>query len=192
MQPPAPVGPPSPGIPPATPPYPASWLPPPQPPPRDRTALIVVIVVAVVIVGTVLASAILYVLVSGLIDNPGNGRLVYVVFSEPQAVNGNVTFMVAAMSAPEPSGNLRMNLRVGSNTGASTGLPANGSFRPTPVGPATYRVYGMDFDGDGALSQGDSFLVTGDGVPLPQATAFTFSLLWMDGRVISALGWSTP
>ena len=44
-----------------------------------------------------------------------------------------------------------------------------------------------------ALNAGDRFIVAGDGAPLPQATPFTFYLLWLiDGTIVASSNWTTP
>jgi len=81
-----------------------------------------------------------------------------------------------------------VNLTINNVGGAAVPLAASGqnaSLRiGTPAQKDTYHVVWIDRDGNGAVSVGDAFWVTGDGVGLPALSYVQFSLTWR------ASGWT--
>ncbi|OGS46102.1 MAG: hypothetical protein A3K66_02150 [Euryarchaeota archaeon RBG_16_67_27] len=175
----APPGPPPPY------PYPYPYYPPPR---KDNTVLIVVIVIVVVVLATIITSAILYVMVSGLIGGQPTNRPV-LTFGPAQASGGNVSFSIASVSQSFPFSSYKLTLQVGTVTGSAAAVLDEPSFTSITVGTTVYRVYWSDLGDENNLNDGDSFRVTGNGVVLPTGS-YTFYLLWSaDNAQIQTKSW---
>ena len=104
---------------------------------------------------------------------------------------GNATFAVASVSRALPVTYFRIVLQVSTVTSSPSAIASETSYAALDVGGTIYRVYWQDLGDDGDLNGGDSFRVTGDGVPLLPAS-FTFYLLWAaDGSLIQIKTWQT-
>jgi len=141
---------------------------------------------------TVVLAAVLYVMVSGLIT-PVGGNKPLVTFSAVSQASGNATISVAGASQAVSPSNYKVNLAVGTTTGAAVAMPTtSGLFATVVISGVTYRIYWTDIGGERTLNAGDNFRVTGNNIALPAATSFTFYLLWSDGSSIQSTPWATP
>ena len=114
-----------------------------------------------------------------------------VAFGDPVFIRGNVSLSVQRVSGgPYSSTGFRVNLVVNNFAGQSTPLGAGGSVVRIQIGPNTYRVSWEDLDGDGRVSERDTFAISGDGVPLPSLSSYEFDLQWQDAWTAHAF-WST-
>src|SRR2546428_12182614 len=101
-------------------PFPPRYYPAP-PPRRDNLAVIIIIVVVVVVLVSVVISAILYILVSGLIGPPVPPSPL-VVFGLVQMAGGNATIPVASTSREIDSLTLQVRL-IANGSGSSKSMP---------------------------------------------------------------------
>src|SRR3989442_2520129 len=106
-------------------PFPPRYYPAP-PPRRDNLAVIIVIVVVVVVLVSVVISAILYILVSGLIGPPVPPSPL-VVFGLVQMAGGDATTPVASTSCEIDSLTLQVRLIANGSGSSKTLPPPNGS-----------------------------------------------------------------
>lgn len=152
----------------------------------DRRALhfvtLVVAVIAIVIVTTFYAYS-LHPPPATLPDN--------VIFADVTMANGNASFTVQNTSGgPYPAAEFRTKLIVNNFASPSEGLVSNPAFTRITIGPNTYRIVWIDSDADRTVSTGDSFVVSGDGMPLPSISAYEFDLQW-EGAWIAKAFWTT-
>lgn len=116
-----------------------------------------------------------------------------VTFSAISLSSGNATIGVASASQAVSPSNYRVNLQVGQVTGTAVVMPTTGgTFVNFVVSGTTYRIYWTDIGGENTVNSGDNFRITGNGVRLPDATAFTFYFLWREGSSIQSAVWTTP
>jgi len=101
---------------------------------------------------------------SWIVDSVDGGPYTYTGFSVRLAVNGGSTLW-----AP---------------------LGRNDTIHSVVVGMVTYRIMWHDSDGNGFVSKGDSFSVTGDRAQLPSESTFEFGLKWLESWISHAF-WST-
>ncbi len=75
-----------------------------------------------------------------------------------------------------------VNLSINNVWGVAAALAPSGQNATLMIGPSahqdTYHVRWLDRDSDGAVSVGDSFWITGDGIGLPRLSYVQFSLTW--------------
>jgi hypothetical protein len=135
-------------------------------------------------------SAILYVMVSGLIRAPSNAPII--LLGRVDQTGGNATIPIRSASSMAPA-NLQMVLQANGSTSSATSLPPPDGSVLLGVGTYSLRVFWLDGTGDGLVGAGDAFRVTGDLGPLPRATSFTFTLRFHEGtsQGDSSTGWST-
>lgn len=104
---------------------------------------------------------------------------------------GNASWLVGAvLGGPYSSGGFSMRLTVNGESITWAPLGETDSGILLVVGSHSYRVVWTDVDGDGSVSLGDRFRVTGDGIPLPSASTFEFTLKWSESW-LSKASWST-
>ena len=129
-----------------------------------------------------------------IIDVPVGGNKPLVTFSAVDQSSGNATITVTGASQSVYPSNYKVNLQVGSNTGAAVAMPTTGGLYVTiTINSVVYRIYWTDIGGERTVNPGDNFRVTGNNLPLsPAATLYTFYLLWSDGSLIQQKSWSTP
>ncbi len=101
---------------------------------------------------------------SWIVDSVDGGPYAYTGFSVRLAVNGGSTLWVP--------------------------LGRSDTIHSVVVGMVTYRIMWRDADGNGSVSKGDSFSVTGDRAPLPSGSTFEFGLKWLESWISHAF-WST-
>ncbi len=109
-----------------------------------------------------------------------------VQFTPAYVTNGNGTFNVSsAANASWPWENFTVNLTINNFGTLAVPLARSGTPATFLIGSSThkdyYHVVWTDRDGDGKVSVGDSFWITGDGVPLPALSYVKFSLIWGHG-----------
>jgi hypothetical protein len=150
----------------------------------------VLVVVVLLVVGTVVMSAILYVLVSGLIRGPSNSPII--LLGPVDQTGGNASIRIQSASSMAPA-NLQMILQANGSAASATSLPPPDGSVLLGVGAYSLRVYWLDATRDGLVGAGDAFRVSGDVGPLPRATSFTFTLRFHEGtsQGDSSIGWST-
>ncbi|HEX9341870.1 MAG TPA: hypothetical protein VF992_11985 [Thermoplasmata archaeon] len=113
------------------------------------------------------------------------------VFSDVSLVDGNASFLVQGESGgPYSYGGFETTLVVNDFPGPSIGLGPPQSIARFSIGPNFYRITWLDPDADGAPGVGDSFLVSGDGAPLPSLSAYEFDLRWQGTWTAKAF-WTT-
>ncbi len=109
-----------------------------------------------------------------------------VQFDTAYIVRLNGTFNVSSDANSSWSWtSFNVNLSINNAGSVSVPLAATGQNASLLVGTAThkdtYHVIWIDRNGDGAVSVGDVFWVTGDGVGLPSLSYVHFSLTWRTG-----------
>ncbi len=113
------------------------------------------------------------------------------VFSDVALVDGNASFLVQSESGgPYPYAGFEATLVVNDFPSPSVALGPPQSLVRVSIGPNSYRITWRDAGGDGAPSPGDSFLISGDGTPLPSISAYEFDLQWQ-GTWIAKAFWTT-
>ena len=168
-------------------PFPPRYYPAP-PPRRDNLAVIIVIVVVVVVLVSVVISAILYILVSGLIGPPVPPSPL-VVFGLVQMAGGNATIPVASTSREIDSWTLQVRL-IANGSGSSKSMPPPNGSVILPAGGYTLAVFWLDQDNDQLFGAGDVLRVTGNLAPLPASTRFALDLL--STGMLAEVIWTTP
>ncbi len=172
-------------VPPAAPsaPYPPSpavaWPPPPPKKGVPAWATVVIIIVVVVVVLAALA-AVLYVMVSGLLQTPGGNARPVVTLSTPQAVPNGFEFVVESANQARLASNYRVNLVEGGASGTATTLVPAMTFT---IGANTYDVTWTDVGGEGSLTAGDVFRVVRPGGLV--TADYTVRLFWSDGMQVA-------
>ncbi len=117
---------------------------------------------------------------------PGN-----LIFSPVVLVNGNASFVVHNVSrGPYSATGFEVTLIVNDFAAPTVALGPNNSLMHITIGPNPYRVLWSDSDGDGTVDVGDSFLVSGDGGPLPALSNYEFDLRW-EMQWTAKATWST-
>ncbi|HEX9567807.1 MAG TPA: hypothetical protein VGA48_09470 [Thermoplasmata archaeon] len=180
-----PISVPSSGSPPyGAPPFPQMYYPAP-PPRRDNLALIIVVVVVVALVSVVI-SAVLYILVSGLIRAPNPPPIV--AFGPVEMTGGNATIDVSTSREIAPS-SLQVRL-MANDSGSSNSMPLPNGSIVLIAGGYILRVFWLDQDNDQLFGFGDVLRVTGDSAPLPGSTTFRLDLLATG--MLAGVTWITP
>lgn len=110
-------------------------------------------------------------------------------FDPAYMVHQNGTFNVSSDSNTSWAWTgFEVNVSINNVWGVAVALGPSGQNATLLVGSSTHRdtyhVRWMDRDGDGAVSVGDTFWITGDGAGLPQLSYVHFSLTWR------ASGWT--
>jgi len=177
------------GPPPTGPPYYPGFYPPP-PPKQTNVALIIVIVVVVIVLVTVVLAAVLYFMVSGLLQGPNAPPIVSL--GPVDQTGGNAT--IAVFSSSREIAPSTLQVRIAANgSGSSTDMPAPGGSVVLIAGGYTVRVFWLDHDNDQLFGTGDALRVTGDSAPLPSSTRFSLelSLVTSSGSMVSGVTWTT-
>ncbi len=155
-------------------------------PPTDRLGRWYLLAVFVAVAIVVAASYVVY-----SSQPPRTPRTDNLVFSRPAISDGNASFVVENTSGgPYPYYGFRVNLVVNGFAGESAPLGPGGMSIRFPIGPNVYVVVWDDADGNGAVSTGDPWAVTGDGAPLPTLSLYEFDLEWQTLWTAKAF-WST-
>ncbi len=103
-------------------------------------------------------------------------------FSTPTMSAGNATVRVDRVDGgPYPASRFAINLTVNNFAGPQIPLPSTNVTASIPIGNVVYRITWTDADHDGAVSVGDVFTITGNGLPLPSLSYCAFGLIWQGG-----------
>ena len=161
------------------------------PPRKDNTALIVVLVVVMLVIVPIVASAILYIMVSGLISSgPNTSKPVITLMLSNETATAATILVAGAQPAAVPS-NFKVNMEAGSTFGTAVSMPTSpGSSVNVYVSSfaSPFTVRWGDPGGDGLMSSGDQ-LIIGYPAGLGTGIALTFFLIWSDGSTVSQIGW---
>lgn len=156
------------------------------PPPRDRTVTIVLLVVVLFVVGSVGVSALLYVMVSGLIQGPSNPPLFLgvTVSRSSDGTNWTITFTSVPMNMNPSVTDFGLTSASGIQAVPDTALTSlGGGMVPLSSGPGS--VY-LRYNGQtsGAVTAGD-FITVGTTTSFGNSTAgyqgritFAASIVW--------------
>ncbi len=113
------------------------------------------------------------------------------VFTPATLVGGNASFAVQrAAHGPYLVAGFHVRLVVNNFVGGPAALGPNNSVTRIGIGTMAYGVVWIDADGNGAVSVGDSFLVSGDRTPLSPLSDYEFDLSWQSAWT-AHLFWST-
>lgn len=106
-------------------------------------------------------------------------------------VNGNASFEVQSVSrGPYGFSGFQIRLVANNFAGGPAPLGPNNSATRIVIGNTAYRVVWIDSNSDGAVSVGDSFLVSGDRAPLSPLSDYEFDLSWQSAWTAHVF-WST-
>ncbi len=161
----------------------------------DRKAVSPVIAEILLVAITVVLVSVVYIMATGLLSGPAASQRPLVTFSPLQPFTGsdyNASFTIAGASLSYSPSYYRFNLGVGGVVGTARALAASGVPASITISGTTYQVIWIDTGGESSLNGGDTIKVTGQGISLPRATPFVFSLLWTDGSAVAQQAWSTP
>jgi len=158
---------------------------------KDEAAVSPVIATILMVAITVVLAAVLYVMVSGLLTPVGSNKPV-LTFAQPAlGSDSNISVAIASVSQSVAVTNYRVNLQIGTATGAAVAVAASGTAASVTVSGTVYRVTWTDIGGEATVNGGDTFRVTGTSVRLP-AGSYTLFLLWSDGSQIQTSTWTVP
>ncbi len=105
--------------------------------------------------------------------------------------DGNATIIVAGVTRAASTSSYALNLVVDGTGGRPDAMPTNDHAAAFSIGGEAYTVTWKDVSGNGMLNAGDTFVISGVGMPLPQHHSFRFILLWSDGTAVQSAAWST-
>lgn len=164
----------------------------------DGEAVTPVVAEILLVAIAVVLAAVIYIMASGLLQAPGANKP-YVTFAAPVRIAAgttglaNYSIQVADVSASVAYGSYKVNLAV-EDTIYSAAVPVAASGQPASLvaNGTAYRIVWNDAGGDGMLNAGDTFVVSGNGVPLPANVHFRFYLIWVaDGSAIQTASFLT-
>jgi len=158
---------------------------------ESQIVMIVLVIVAVVIITTVVVAAVLYIMVSDIVDGVGSARPV-VTFQAPVEGGGasNYTATISVAAASDPISTFPGFKGQVARDGVPLAPGGRMLYTGTLIafGPNVTLVV-RDLNGDSRLNPGDSFLIYG----MTGVHAWSFSLIWgADGSEIVSSTWSTP
>ena len=161
----------------------------PQRPKRDNLPIVIILVVVLMIVVTFILAAVLYVMTTNLLVPPTQSPIV--TFGPVTQTAGNATLPISASSTQIAASTLELTVEVNTSWRSLSSLPPpDGSVVVYP-GSYVVRVFWLDNNHDGRVGTNDAFWITGNVGPLPRSTGFMFYLQSTDGRLVSAVGWTT-
>lgn len=165
---------------------------------KDRRAVTPIVAEILLVAIAVVLAAMIYFMASALLQSPG-ANTPYVTFGSPVRIPSgatgreNYSVPVADASRSAPFDAYKFNLMVeGRPASAAVAVASTGQPAPIVVNGTAYRVVWNDAGGGGMLNAGDTFTVSGNGVPLPSRTHFVFYLIWAsDGSAIQTAAFQT-
>jgi hypothetical protein len=167
----------------------------PLPPAPSNFPLHLVIVLLVLFVaGSVLVSAVLYAMTSGLIDGP-NTPVRPVVTLTVRTTSYGADILVAGIQPTVAPSYLKVNIvDVSTATfGVAVSMPTYPSMVGVTVGtdavPTMFSIEWYNPGGSGVLSQGDHFVITYLSGPYSPGTTYAFLLIWSDGSTLTSINW---
>lgn len=153
---------------------------------RDRRALAFLIAIFAV-VGAVFAT----VFVTWSLTHPAPVPSP-VTFSAATMTNWNATFAVASVAGgPYSWQNFTVTFSFNNFNSPVVPLAPSGVNASVIIGTTSYHIRWNDTDGNGAISVGDTFAITGVGAGLAPLSYCIFSLIWDHGDWTSILYWVT-
>ena len=114
-----------------------------------------------------------------------------VSFSGVTVDRGNATFMIVLASFCPPPSEFRFRMGFNQTFGGAGQFAPSSKDSATLVSNVSFRVSWTDADRQGLVNVGDTFLISGDGKPLPQRSDFVFYLLLTDISLVATANWST-
>lgn len=163
--------------------------------PDSRSRLSSIFGILIVLVVALVAMAFLFGGFSpfGFLQSPPSSRPAFeLVFSRVAIDDGrNASWIVDSVDGG-PYSYTGFFVRLAVNGGSTLWAPLgrNDTIHSVVVGMVTYRIMWRDADGNGFVSEGDSFSVAGDRAPLPSRSTFEFGLKWLESWISHAF-WST-
>lgn len=113
-------------------------------------------------------------------------------FGAVTVASGNATMSVAAVSERYDRTFFLLVLSVNGTASSPAAIAAESSWSTFTVSSTSYRIYWTDLGDDGYINGGDSFRITGDGVPLGSGD-YALSVLWAaDGSLIVTRTFAIP
>lgn len=161
------------------------------PPKKNNVVMIIVIVLVVFIAGSMAASAILYIMVSGLIrPSPGLTSKPVMTLAISTQSSLSATVLVTGIAPAVSPSNFKANIQVNTTYGTAVSLPTVSGGVATLSVPSvgTFLLTWQDADGDGLVSGGDRFQLT-NRVAIAAGTTMTLLFIWTDGSIVSAITW---
>ncbi len=139
--------------------------------------------VVVIFVGVLVVFGVAYVAFVTTLQPPPSAP---VAFAAAYMVGGNGTFNVSSDSDASWSwSGFSVNLTVNNFGATAVGLAPSGENATLHIGSGSHAlvfdVIWLDRDGNGAVSVGDAFWITGVNVPLPALSYVQFGLIWRAG-----------
>jgi hypothetical protein len=128
----------------------------------------------------------------GLFQSPSPPPKFELVFSSVSIDAGrNASWVVDSVDGgPYASTGFSMRLSVNGTSTNWVRLSPSQTVQSVVVGTVTYRFEWRDSDGNGTVSKGDRFSVSGDKAPIPARSTFEFALKWSESWLSHAY-WST-
>lgn len=156
-------------------------------PASKRTSGLGFLVALVIVIATVYAS--IYFVYTRTPSSPPATEL---GFSAVEIDAGqNASWLVNSVSGgPYPDFGFSMRLVVNGASSNWVSLGPSETVRSVIVASITYRIVWNDVDGNGSLSRGDTFRVSGNNAPLLSLSTFEFKLKWKESWIATAR-WGT-
>lgn len=175
-------------------PAPPAIPPPPYIPPARRYPLPVVGLIVFVIAALLVAAAIAWVAIGP--QGPPFGPAKPAVSLGGAAYAGsNILIAVAYASSNLAASNYRMALQIYGYQSGTVQVPTTSGYSggtTLSAGGYPFYVFWMDYNNDGALSTGDTFILNSLGGTLPSNSTGSFLLMWSDGSVLSQATFGSP
>jgi hypothetical protein len=112
-----------------------------------------------------------------------------VIFNSPSVVNGNATVSIAGASFCPPPSAYRFALIFNGTVGPAGEFASSGNYTSLSISNVSFHVYWTDVDRQGLVNVGDTFVITGDGTPLPPRSDITFFLTLPDMTEVQEANW---
>ena len=160
---------------------------------KDDQAVSPVIATILMVAITVVLAAVLYVMVSGLIGNPGAGSKPTVSLTQSNKLTNGMDILVAGITPTAQQSNFKVNIQnVSAGTyGAAVAAPttAGGAGVTVTIGAQTFTVVWQNPGGSGQVSQGDHYVVTSTAIKAGSGIRYSFLLIWNDGSTLTTSTW---